>query len=168
MAGADELETVLLGAPAELTRAEVSELAGVDLEEARALWRALGFPEVAPGERAFTSLDADALRAVMALRDSGLAQPEVVVVLARAMGQAMSRMAESQVAVFAEAARALPEEDALAASTQAARDLMPPLERLVVHVWRRQFAAAVGRALASPGDSPELAVAFVDLVDFTK
>jgi adenylate cyclase len=48
--------------------------------------------------------------------------------------------------------------------------MVPMLEQLVVHVWRRQFAAATARAFAAAdGDGqPQTAVGFVDLVDFTR
>jgi adenylate cyclase len=47
--------------------------------------------------------------------------------------------------------------------------VLPRLEQLVVHVWRRQFAAATARAFATAGEEgrPAVAVGFVDIVDFT-
>src|SRR5581483_2543870 len=46
---------------------EVAQRAGTDPETARRLWRALGFPDVAPGVTAFTDRDVDMLRT--AVRD---------------------------------------------------------------------------------------------------
>jgi adenylate cyclase len=47
--------------------------------------------------------------------------------------------------------------------------VLPRLEELVVHVWRRQFAAATARAFATAGEDGRapVAVGFVDIVDFT-
>jgi adenylate cyclase len=162
------LETALLGAPPELTRAEVSDRAGVSEEEARAVWTALGFPEVADGERAFTRLDVDALRTALALRDGGFVAPDTLLVLARAMGQGLSRLAEAQVEVFRTQTAGLSADEALVAAQAAVEETMPSLEALMVHVWRRQFAAATARSFAAADTGqPVLAIGFVDLVDFT-
>ena len=168
---AEELEAAVLGAPVELTRDEVSDLAGVPEEQARGLWTAMGFAEVAAGERAFTRRDAEALRAAFALRDSGLVDLDTLLVLARAMGHGMSRMAESQVGALQGAARGLTPDEALRLATAGAHEVLPGLEQLVVHVWRRQLAAATARSLAvarGPDGLPVLAVGFVDIVDFTR
>ena len=166
----DELEAALLGAPCELTRDEVSELAGVPEPEARAVWTAMGFPEVAPGERAFTTRDVEALKTVLALRDVGIVDQDTLLVVARSMGQGLARMAEAQVDVFRALSDGMTVEEATATAGYAAADVLPRLEQLVVHVWRRQFAAATARAFAAAdGDGqPQTAVGFVDLVDFTR
>jgi adenylate cyclase len=164
-----DLEASLLGAPCELDRDEVSAAAGVPELEARALWNALGFPVVAPGEKAFTRRDVEALRSAVALREGGLVDDDTLLVLARSMGQGLARMAEAHVDVFRELAGGMSVEEATATAVYAADEVLPLLEQLVVHVWRRQFAAAAGRALASATQEgqPQLAVGFVDIVDFT-
>ena len=166
----DDLEEAVLGAPRELDRDEVARLAGVPEEQARAIWTAMGFAEVPPGTRAFTRADAEALRITAAMRDSGVVDLDTVLVLARATGQAMSRLAASQVGVLSGAAAGLGPEDALQVATAAAGEVLPGLERLVVHVWRRQLAAVVSRSVAAVGVDglPVLAVGFVDLVDYTR
>ncbi|MCW2666368.1 MAG: adenylate/guanylate cyclase [Frankiales bacterium] len=166
----DALETALLGAPCTLDRDAVSAAAGVPEPEARAFWMALGFPEVAAGERAFTELDADALRTVLELSRVAAVPPDTLLVLARAMGQGLARLAEAQVDAFRGQAADLTLEQATERVLSTAPQVLPRLERLVVHVWRRQFAAATARALvASRQDGqPVLAVGFVDLVGFTR
>ena len=165
----DDLEAALLGAPCALDRDEVSAAAGVPELEARALWNALGFPVVAPGEKAFTHRDAEALRTAMALRDGGLVDEDTLLVLARSMGQGLARMAEAHVDVFRELAVGMSVEEASGTALHAAGEVLPQLEQLVVHVWRRQFAAATGRAFAAAAHDgqPEVVVGFVDIVDFT-
>ena len=165
----EPLEEALLGAPCELDRDEVSAAAGVPELEARAIWNALGFPVVAAGEKAFTRRDVDALRTALELRDGGLVDPDTMLVLARSMGQGLARMAEAQVDVFRELARGMTLEEATETARHSASELLPRLESLVEHVWRRQFAAATARAFATAtGDgSPVVAVGFVDIVDFT-
>jgi len=166
----DDLEAAVLGAPVELTRDEVSALAGVPEVQARALWTAMGFPEVAPGERAFTRRDADALRLAFELLDSGVVDLDTLLVLARSMGQGLARMAESHVGALRGAALDLEPDEAVDVATAAAVEVLPGLEKIVVHVWRRQLAAATARSLAAMGSEglPVLAVGFVDLEGFTR
>lgn len=95
-----ELEQALLGAPCELTREDVAAAVGIPVEQATALWTAMGFAEVPTGERAFTRLDVASLRQALALRDSGLVTEDSMRMLARSMGQHLARMAEAQVEVF--------------------------------------------------------------------
>jgi adenylate cyclase len=163
------LEEALLGARCTLTRDEVTSRAGVDTDEARAVWAAMGFAEVPPDERAFTERDVDALRTAFALRATGVVDPDTLLMLARAMGQGLARLAEAQVEVFRGRADGMTTEQAHEAAAAAAADLLPGLERLMVHVWRRQFVAATERSLATlTTGHPVLAVGFVDLVGFTQ
>ena len=166
----DDLEATLLGAPCELTRDDVADAAGIPELQARSLWNAMGFPDVGPSERAFTSKDVEALRTALELIETGVVDADTVMVLARSMGQELARTAEAQVDVFRAASEALTPKEALEAAAHLAPGLMPMLEQLVVHVWRRQFAAATARAFAATdGDEkPSTAVGFVDLVDFTR
>ncbi|MCU1692916.1 MAG: adenylate/guanylate cyclase [Frankiales bacterium] len=166
----DPLEEALLGAPCTLTREEVSARAGVPEPAARAVWVAMGFPEVADGDRAFTERDAEALQTVVALRALGLVDSDTLLVLARAMGQGLSRLAEAVVEVVLAQTGDLPVEQARALALSGAETALPGLEQLVLHVWRRQFAAATARSLVQEreGGLPVLAVGFVDLVDFTR
>ncbi|HWH30489.1 MAG TPA: hypothetical protein VNU26_16315, partial [Mycobacteriales bacterium] len=144
----EPLEEALLGAPCDLDRDEVSAAADVPELEARAIWNALGFPVVAAGEKAFTRRDVDALRTAVELRDGGLVDADTLLVLARSMGQGLARMAEAQVDVFRELAAGMTLEEATETARHSSVHLVPRLEQLVVHVWRRQFAAATARAFA--------------------
>jgi adenylate cyclase len=125
---------------------------------------------VPPTETAFTELDVEALRTAVHLRDTGVVDTDTLLVLARAMGQGLARLAEAQVGVFRGQAADMTAEQALDAAGEAAADVLPGLERLMVHVWRRQFAAATERSFATllGGGHPVLAVGFVDLVGFTQ
>lgn len=166
----EDLEAALLGAPCTLTREEVADQAGVDTDQARAVWAALGFAQVSPGERAFTARDVDALRTAIVLRNSGVVDQDTLLVLARAMGQGLARLAEAQVDIFRAQAGGLRPDEAQAAALAGASEVLPGLERLVVLVWRRQFAAATERSLTALVDDghPVLAVGFVDLVGYTQ
>ena len=165
-----DLEEALLGAPCRLTRDEVIAAAGVEPDEAEAIWAAMGFAQVPPTEAAFTELDVEALRTAVHLRDTGVVDTDTLLVLARTMGQGLARLAEAQVGVFRGQAADMTADQAYDAAVAAASDVLPGLERLMVHVWRRQFAAATERSFASllGGGHPVLAVGFVDLVGFTQ
>ena len=89
------LEEVVLGATPTYTRADLIRLSGVPDELARALWRALGFPDTG-GAAAFTEADLDALRTVHCLILRGLLDDETAIVLARSLGQSTPRMADRQ------------------------------------------------------------------------
>ncbi len=167
---ADELEEMLLGAPLEWDRDGVAKQVGVDIERASDLWAALGFAEVPTGEIAFTRLDVEALRTAVELSRSGYTPEDMTLVLARAMGQGLSRLAEAQVEVFRGQAVGLTPGQVQEQAAAAGVAVLPALESLVLHVWRRHFAAAMQRslvALASEGH-PVQAVGFVDLVGFTR
>ena len=170
MTSSEQLEAALLGAPVVLTRQQVTEQVGVTDADAHAIWSALGFPEVAPGEVAFTERDVVALRTVVGLRTAGVIDPDTLLILARAMGQGLSRLAEAQIDVLRGQSAGLTVEQAMDATALASAEVLPKLESLVVHVWRRQFAAATSRSFAmglSEG-LPVMAVGFVDLVGWTR
>ncbi|MEU4516200.1 adenylate cyclase regulatory domain-containing protein [Nonomuraea wenchangensis] len=172
---AEEVERLLLGRPPRHTRAGVAELSGVPQELAARIWRALGFAQRADDAVAFTDADVEALRRVRHLLDTGLLDEETVVRMARALGQTTARLAQWQAEIMTSAM--LPPEpgdDDLARMLDATRGLLPDFERVLVHVWRAQLAAAGTRllALADLSDEPLLtrvpmAVGFADLVSFT-
>jgi adenylate cyclase len=163
------LERELLGGERRYTRADVARLAGVDLELARTLWRALGFADVGDDNVAFTDRDVEALRTVHRLVELGIIDDKTQVAVTRAMGQSLSRLAEWQVGTITSALSGhgeLTAEDATATATR----LVPVMESLIGYVWRRHLAANAGRVLASgPAElvAGSNAVGFADLVGFT-
>ena len=170
MVDPEDLEAALLGAPCTLTREDVAAQVGIPEGQARALWTAMGFAEVPPGEQAFTRLDVESLRNALALRDSGVVGQDTLLVLARSMGQGLARMSEAQVDVLRELSKGMTVEQARQTAAETATEVLPRLEQILVHVWRRQFAAATARAFAAATEDgmPVRAVGFVDLVDFTR
>ncbi|MDH2423971.1 adenylate/guanylate cyclase domain-containing protein [Sphaerisporangium sp. TRM90804] len=175
---AEQIERLFVGSAARHTRLEVARLAGVPSELAQRIWRALGFATPADDLPSFTDADVDALRRVAGLLGSQLVDEETVVRLARALGQTTSRLAQWQAEIMVTAmlpqGRA-PDDEELAGVLSLSQALLPDFERLLVHVWRAQLAAAGVRLLANtdmdaaavPG-RPTLAVGFADLVSFTQ
>jgi adenylate cyclase len=170
----EALERLLLDGPRRYTRLQVAELAGMEPSRTQRLWRALGFPDAADDDPAFTDADVGALGVLSSLIDSGFVGPDTEASIARAMGQALSRLADWQTDMLADAlVRAAGPDDRPSASVdeaiEAARLLLPRLRQVQDYVWRRHLAANADRLLAatSPGDRRELAVGFVDLVGYT-
>jgi adenylate cyclase len=168
-----DLEHVFLGDERRYTREEVCRLAGVDLAEARRLWRAMGFADVGDAARVFTDADVAALRLVTSLRRRGLLDLETTIHLTRALGRMTGRLVEWQIQTLVErvAVHGLPAELAFRAGVEQAATLVPELERLLGYVWRRKLAAAANRTLWDADEDLELdqaTVGFADLVGFAR
>ena len=166
----EDLERLLLGEAPSLTREEVDARSGVPASVSYDIWAAMGFAEVPYGEPAFTEADLRALRTAAALLELGVIDGDTLLVMARAMGQGMAKLAEAQLDVFRGMSASLTLDEAIEAMSSVADDVLPKLDELVLFVWRRQFAAAVQRSLATAREDgmPVLAVGFLDLVDFTR
>ena len=166
----DDLENVLLGQAPTLTREQVEGESGMAAELGADIWAAMGFAEVPYGEVAFTPHDVEALKTAGALLALGVIDEDTLLVMARAMGQGMAKLAEAQLDVFRGASGGMSVDESLEVVSAAAEDVLPKVDLLVLFVWRRQFAAAVQRSLATvrEGGMPVLAVGFLDLVNFTQ
>jgi len=161
------LERELLGGERRYTRREVAEHAGVPIEHARVLWRALGFADVDDDNVAFTEQDVEALRAVDGLVRRGVIDADTQLAMTRAMGQSLARLADWHVSAITSA---LDSEQAPATedAAEVAHDLVPVVEGLIGYVWRRHLAATAGRTLTDDrASSTSLVVGFADLVGFT-
>ena len=162
----------LLG-PAELTPPEVAQESGMDPDDARRLWQALGFPPVSDDDRHFTRSDVAILREVRALLEVDVANRDDVVQLTRVVGQALARVADAQVTASAtRLEQALRERgaDALHPSAIAERvvQLAPRLEQFLAYVWRRHLLASLRSRSLQPSEGDRtLTVGFADLVGFT-
>ncbi len=171
-----ELEDAILGRPPELTSDGVADGAGVPLDQARRLWRALGFPDVGE-EAAFTEADLAALRTVIGAVDKGAIDFDTAVRLTRAVGQTMARLADWQVATLSVRVEQLEAGDEatgsrIGSAMRLAEQVGLPFEMLLVYSWRRHLAAAVARVEALGAQDSDLhttqvTVGFADLVSFT-
>ncbi|MGH3472833.1 MAG: adenylate/guanylate cyclase domain-containing protein [Nocardioidaceae bacterium] len=173
----DDLEREILGEVPELTSTEVVEAAGGSLQDARRLWRALGFADA--GEAAaFTHADRDAMATLVRLVSSGTLDFETALKLTRAVGSTLARLADWQVATLSEYIEQLEHDgrgtgSRLATGLRIIRAVEPPFEELMMYAWRRHLAAAVTRVEALGASDSDLhtvsvTAGFADLVSFTR
>jgi adenylate cyclase len=169
----EHVEELILGGSRKYTPEQISDQAGIDREEARRVWRALGFPTVGDDEVVFTDSDVAALRTMGELRSLGLADEEVRLAVARLWGQTFSRLAAHQgqllLTQIAERPQLLSSDEQL---DELIEQVLPLLEELQNYTWRRQLAAYVAR-MAAQGDTEvaegpaDQAIGFADMSRFT-
>ncbi|MFI6503319.1 adenylate/guanylate cyclase domain-containing protein [Nonomuraea typhae] len=170
MTSGDGLTEAFLREHRRYTSHQVAELAGVPVYRARKFWRALGFANVADDAVEFTDSDVEALRTLLGMVSRGLYDEGHVLLMARSLGRATARLAESQAELGAEELdqAGVPLAERPRAWTRRARRVVPELEKLLVYAWRRQLAAAAGRMVDQEKTAVRLAVGFADLVGFTR
>lgn len=170
------LEQVLTGEGPRLTREEVAERAGVELDFLRGQWRALGMTEPEAGEEAFTERDVDAARLVKQLIDMGIPEDEMLQV-SRVVGMTMSQLAAASrglgLRVFAEEGESeLEVGKRFAAIAEGVGPLLGSVLEYALQLHMREqirhdaFASAEISSEVERGT--EIAVCFADLVGFTK
>lgn len=176
MSVTDRLDLAVLGHAPTLNAAEVAAETGVTIDQARRLWRALGFPEMGV-ERAFSSLDTGAVGALMTIVDSGAIDFDMAVNLTRGAGQTMSRLADWEVSTLFSRVEEIEAGDEATGSRvgtalRLIEELGGPFEQMLIYSWRRHLAAAVARmeAMGAGEEDPHtvaVTVGFADLVSFT-
>ncbi|MET9242837.1 adenylate/guanylate cyclase domain-containing protein [Nonomuraea sp. NPDC003709] len=168
--GEDGLTEAFLREPRRYTSHQVAYMAGVPVYRARRYWRALGFANVADDAVEFTDSDVEALRTMLELVSSGVYDEEHMLLVARSIGSATTRLAESQAELGVEALdqAGVPLAERPRAWRRRAERVVPDLARLLVYGWQRQLAAAAGRIAEQDMSAVRLAVGFADLVAFTR
>ena len=171
------LEQAILGGLPELTAPELAAAAGVTSEQARRLWRALGFPEYPDDIPAFLAADAEAMGLLGEVMEAGVLDMDLAVNLTRALGQTMARLADWEISSLTQRVEEMTAEGAGRTRIDTAVSLVEqfsrPFEHLLIYAWRRHLAAAAGRieALADQDDEDlhvtDLTVGFADIVGFT-
>jgi len=158
---------------ARYTASEVAERAGVTLDQAKKLWRALGFPEA--GDEAFyTEDDLAALSTLTDILASGLIDFDLAVNLTRGVGLTMARLSDWEVSAMVhhlEALGRLQERPAVKEVAAAVTDeFNRRFEGLLTYAWRRHMSAALARLEASEAEdlgTTQVTVGFADIVSFT-
>ena len=169
----ERAEELLLGGPRRYTRIDVARMSGVDSDQSRRLWRALGFATVADDDVVFTDGDVEALKSTKFLTEHGISDPELMLAMTRMLGQTFSRLAAWQGQLLIELVGERPDlMDDPDAMISLVSELVPVLEEVQAFVWRRQLAAYFSRVtshsteVSASGVVPA-AVGFADLQGFT-
>ena len=173
----DGIERQLMGAPRTFRRRELSDLAGVDAEDTRRLWRALGFANSHDANVAFSETDLNALKLAAQLAARSDIDNDALLGLARALGRTTDRLAMWQTQLLTEALlgrRDTPVEGKQLArkTAEAMVEFVDDLEPLLIYVWRRNLGVALARMLADAQPEGNFGVVrtvgFADLVSFTR
>lgn len=171
------VERILVGDSPRYTAAEVAEHTGIEGELLDRYWRAIGMTTADPDEAVFVDDDVRAAERLGELREAGLGDDEIIEI-ARVMSSGMSTLAVTIARVFAETYLREGDDEASLSMrfAEAAEKMLPLLGPALDHALLVQNrsnlrqASAIGSSLAEGRlpDSQEVAVAFADLVDFTK
>lgn len=190
------LERLVSLDPAHYTLEEVATASGLQPEQIRAYWRALGFPDPRPGEKLFSDTDLDMLEAVVPFISEGSLDPALAVQMSRVIGSSLSRIATAQIEAIERevsrqvedqadnGSRPLGSDDAhddstgdadetdedLVVAAQRAAELLPMMPQLMEFVWRRHLGAAARRRIMRASGAIETegcCIGFADLVGFT-
>lgn len=170
------VELTLGGLP-DHTLTDVASAAGLPTGYLRELLQAAGRPNPSRGERAFTDEDIEMARLVRFILDSGIPRTEILEV-ARVLGQGMSQMAESVRRIAGDALlRPGDTEASVGLRYAAAADrLGPAIPALLSYGFRTQLRDRIAAHLVTEGERQDgklrgvrdVAIAFADLVDYTK
>ncbi|MEI2702097.1 MAG: adenylate cyclase regulatory domain-containing protein [Baekduia sp.] len=167
-----------IGGPRLYTQAQIAELSGIEAPFTARLRRAQGLPAPSsPDEVAFSELD---LRVATELHQwlEGGFEPEQVISSTRAIGGNLARAAEAMRAALFDlvVAPGATEREIAAGYAQATAALLPLSDDLIRNLTRQhlrnimqsEIAGAIEFASGRSTGGQELAVAFADLVGFTR
>jgi len=167
---------VVEGGAERLPLEEAAARAGMDLAEARRVWRALGFVDPAPDERPCSERDVEVLGVFGMLQRT--MSPALALQIARVTGSALASVADAEVAAVRSAQEA-PLRAGGGGNVDVARDFVRtaqafmPLLAPVLDTVHRHHVAAAGRRYAlwgvppTPESTTDAVVGFADLVGFT-
>lgn len=168
---------VAFGGPGKHTLSGLARKSGVNTGIARSVMQALGRPSPSRGERLFTDEDVELVRAHKEFVDAGLPRDEMLAA-ARILSQGMAQTADALRQVVG---NALLEPGVTSAGlgnryVEAVDRFGPAMEKLLAfelraHLRDRMRGAFVTEAERESGelaDTDDVAVAFADLVDYTR
>jgi adenylate cyclase len=161
-----------LGEP-RYTAIEVSRKAGLDIDQTRHLWRAMGFVLIPDDVVYFTDADLETLVTLAGFLEAGFSDIDLVIGITRVMSQNVARITDAQVDAIRHRLAASPEllaRIATQSEAQVSEEIFQPLERFLAYVWRRHMANSLQRTqvLQPEGFTSVLAVGFADIVGFTR
>ncbi|MGV1005262.1 MAG: adenylate/guanylate cyclase domain-containing protein [Candidatus Nanopelagicales bacterium] len=159
-AAASNLAGRLLGASPLWDGAGVAAEVGTEPAQIWLFWRALGLPPPPDEQTLFTDSDVATARAILDLVQRRELSPGEALEIVRGVGQTTARLAEWMVeALTADSG------DPEAHNTRLV-ELLPAIETLLLHGWRRHLLAALERSQDAAPD-PVLSIGFADIAGFT-
>jgi adenylate cyclase len=157
--------------------AEVAEISGLDLDYLVRLQQALGFPRPDPDEKALTAADLEGAKRAKQFLDAGL-PPEGLLQTSRIIGMTMAQLADADRELIGEVfLEPGVDERELALRYAAAAEVMSPLlGETLRYVHDQHLRESIRQAVVSDRELAEgrlegsdtMAIAFADLVDFTR
>jgi adenylate cyclase len=171
------LDRAILPGEPKYTIVDLAERAGTDLQTARLVWRAVGFPDLPDDQPALTDGDVEALKSFLHTFAQQWVEGWTIdraLPQARVVSAALARVADTVTDEIARSLHAAAEagvSDEELAALLAERVDISDIAALIVHVYRLQLRAAVWRRLGG-GDPDDpgtvtVGVGFVDLVGYT-
>ena len=160
----------LLGQSPTLTRLDVAKKSGLAPEANAARWRALGFPEVADDDVAFTKADVEALKFTESLIRLGFIDPESEESFIRTVGRTFARLAEWQVRGMLRPAFERDTGTISGRDLKEINDILRLASKVQDYVWRRHLVGAASRMMLQHSvdtDSEPACAGFVDIVGYT-
>ena len=159
------------------TPRDLAERTGLDVEDLRASYRAFGLPPAGDDDRVYGESDLEVARSLRQMLDAGVPL-ERVLELTRVIGRATAQVAGTSRAMIAEALfePGLNEHEVAAIAAGAARELSPMMAPALAYAYERHLREQLRSDVLSMTDvaagrvagAQERAVAFADLVDFTR
>ena len=159
------------------TPVDLAEKTGLTTDDLRASYRAFGLPPADDDERVYGETDLDVARSLGEMLDAGIPL-ERVLELTRVIGRATAQVAATSRAMIAEALfdPGLNEHQVATIAATAARELSPKMGPALSYAYERHLREQLRSDVLSMTDvaagrvagAQERAVAFADLVDFTK
>jgi adenylate cyclase len=166
-----------LGGRRRHTLSGVAREGGISNQYLRELYQAIGRPNPERGERAFTDEDVELAKIARTMLDAGLPRRELTEV-ARVIGQGMSQSADAVRRLVGDALLepGLSEYELADRYTNAIDTLAPVMPELFGLIFRAHLRGGISRELISEAErkagrlsnTQDVAIAFADLVDYTR
>lgn len=166
-----------LGSEVRYSSRAVSDKVGVPLDYLLAVRRAQGLAAADPDEPAYSENDVEAMRIMAGFYEAGFDR-EGMLEVARVLGRAMAQVADALGELFGRTfiKAGVTEEELGLRNAEAAREMLPRITPIFEYALRQHMRErlrhqAVSQAMLEAGELPgtrEIAIAFVDIVAFTR
>jgi len=159
------------------TAKEIETRTGLPAAVTLRVRRLLGLPDAGPDDRAFGEPELEAAESIRLFLEAGLSE-EAIAEITRVLGEAMSRLAATTAAAFAQAflKPGDSEYDVALRFAELAQEFTSALNPVLIAAYNAHLREAVGRGVISRVEREQGAIAgaqditicFVDLVGFTR